>query len=93
MVTKLERRSLENVKNVVAKSGWKCQTRSIRSMEKNKLKMDCAEMEKMVEGEFRKYLRRKGKKPAVIDVSIAFETPPPMRLLAQFKKNKGLFGK
>ena len=33
------------------------------------------------------------KKPAVIDVSIAFETPPPMRLLAQFKKNKGLFGK
>jgi len=33
------------------------------------------------------------KKPAVIDVSIAFETPPPMRLLAQYKKNKGLFGK
>jgi acetolactate synthase-1/2/3 large subunit len=32
------------------------------------------------------------KKPAVIDVSIAFETPPPMRLLAQYKKNKGLFG-
>ncbi|MFX1377815.1 MAG: thiamine pyrophosphate-binding protein [Promethearchaeota archaeon] len=33
------------------------------------------------------------KKPAVIDVSIAFETPPPMKLLAQYKKNKGLFGK
>jgi acetolactate synthase-1/2/3 large subunit len=33
------------------------------------------------------------KKPAVIDVTIAFETPPPMRLLAQYKKNKGLFGK
>ncbi len=33
------------------------------------------------------------KKPAVIDVSIAFETPPPMRLLAQYKKNKGLFNK
>ncbi|MFW9828733.1 MAG: thiamine pyrophosphate-binding protein [Candidatus Thorarchaeota archaeon] len=32
------------------------------------------------------------KKPAVIDVSIAFETPPPMRLLAQYKKNKGLYG-
>ncbi|MFX1390402.1 MAG: thiamine pyrophosphate-binding protein [Promethearchaeota archaeon] len=32
------------------------------------------------------------KKPAVLDVSIAFETPPPMRLLAQYKKNKGLFG-
>ncbi|MFW9819048.1 MAG: thiamine pyrophosphate-binding protein [Candidatus Thorarchaeota archaeon] len=33
------------------------------------------------------------KKPAVIDVSIAFETPPPMRLIAQYKKNRGLFGK
>jgi acetolactate synthase-1/2/3 large subunit len=33
------------------------------------------------------------KKPAVIDVSIAFETPPPMKLIAQYKKNKGLFGK
>ncbi len=33
------------------------------------------------------------KKPAVLDVSIAFETPPPMKLLAQYKKNKGLFGK
>ncbi len=33
------------------------------------------------------------KKPAVLDVSIAFETPPPMSLLAQYKKNKGLFGK
>ena len=32
------------------------------------------------------------KKPAVIDVSIAFETPTPMRFLAQYKKNKGLFG-
>ncbi|MFX0006619.1 MAG: thiamine pyrophosphate-binding protein [Promethearchaeota archaeon] len=33
------------------------------------------------------------KKPAVLDVNIAFETPPPMSLLAQYKKNKGLFGK
>ena len=32
------------------------------------------------------------KKPAVIDVSIAFETPTPMRFLAQYKKNKGLLG-
>ncbi len=32
------------------------------------------------------------KKPAVIDVDIAFETPTPMRFLAQYKKNKGLFG-
>ena len=32
------------------------------------------------------------KKPAVIDVEIAFETPTPMRFLAQYKKNKGLFG-
>jgi acetolactate synthase-1/2/3 large subunit len=31
-------------------------------------------------------------KPAVIDVAIAFETPTPMRFLAQYKKNKGLFG-
>ena len=31
------------------------------------------------------------KKPAVIDVDIAFETPTPMRFLAQYKKNKGLF--
>jgi acetolactate synthase-1/2/3 large subunit len=33
------------------------------------------------------------KKPAVLDVNISFETPPPMSLLAQYKKNKGLFGK
>ena len=32
------------------------------------------------------------KKPAVIDVEIAFATPTPMRFLAQYKKNKGLFG-
>ena len=32
------------------------------------------------------------KKPAVIDVDIAFETPTPMKFLAQYKKNKGLFG-
>ncbi|MHA2392462.1 MAG: thiamine pyrophosphate-binding protein [Promethearchaeota archaeon] len=32
------------------------------------------------------------KKPAVIDVDIAFETPTPMRFLAQYKKSKGLFG-
>ena len=32
------------------------------------------------------------KKPSVIDVDIAFETPTPMRFLAQYKKNKGLFG-
>ncbi len=32
------------------------------------------------------------KKPAVIDVDIAFETPTPMRFLAQYKKNMGLFG-
>ncbi|MFX1531702.1 MAG: thiamine pyrophosphate-binding protein [Promethearchaeota archaeon] len=32
------------------------------------------------------------KKPSVIDVEIAFETPTPMRFLAQYKKNMGLFG-
>ncbi|MFW9874291.1 MAG: thiamine pyrophosphate-binding protein, partial [Candidatus Thorarchaeota archaeon] len=32
------------------------------------------------------------KKPAVIDVDISFETPTPMRFLAQYKKNMGLFG-
>ncbi|MFX1321196.1 MAG: thiamine pyrophosphate-binding protein [Promethearchaeota archaeon] len=33
------------------------------------------------------------KKPAVIDVSIAFESPPAMKFLGLYKKNKGLFGK
>jgi hypothetical protein len=33
------------------------------------------------------------KKPAVIDVDIAFETPPAMKLLGLYKKNKGLYGK
>ncbi len=32
------------------------------------------------------------KKPAVLDIEIAFETPPAMKLLGLFKKNKGLFG-
>ncbi|MFX0080155.1 MAG: thiamine pyrophosphate-binding protein [Candidatus Hodarchaeota archaeon] len=32
------------------------------------------------------------KKPAVIDVDISFETPTPMRFLAQYKKNMGLYG-
>lgn len=32
------------------------------------------------------------KRPSVIDVDIAFETPTPMRFLAQYKKNMGLFG-
>lgn len=32
------------------------------------------------------------KKPAVIDVSIAFETPPAMKLIGLYKKSKGLFG-
>ncbi|MFX1354794.1 MAG: thiamine pyrophosphate-dependent enzyme, partial [Promethearchaeota archaeon] len=32
------------------------------------------------------------KKPAVIDVDIAFETPSAMKLLGLYKKNKGLFG-
>ncbi|MFW9881965.1 MAG: thiamine pyrophosphate-binding protein, partial [Candidatus Thorarchaeota archaeon] len=31
-------------------------------------------------------------KPAVIDVDISFETPAPMRFLAQYKKKMGLFG-
>ncbi|MFX1500595.1 MAG: thiamine pyrophosphate-binding protein [Promethearchaeota archaeon] len=33
------------------------------------------------------------KKPAVIDVEIAFETPPAMKLLGLYKESKGLFGK
>ena len=33
------------------------------------------------------------KKPAVLDVEIAFETPTAMKLLGIYKKNKGLFGK
>lgn len=33
------------------------------------------------------------KKPAVLDVDIAFETPPAMKLIGLYKKNKGLFGK
>ncbi|MFX1257448.1 MAG: thiamine pyrophosphate-binding protein [Promethearchaeota archaeon] len=32
------------------------------------------------------------KKPAVIDVDIAFETPPAMKLIGLYKKSKGLFG-
>ncbi|MFW9936854.1 MAG: thiamine pyrophosphate-binding protein [Candidatus Thorarchaeota archaeon] len=32
------------------------------------------------------------KKPAVIDVSIAFESPPAGKFLGLYKKNKGLFG-
>jgi acetolactate synthase-1/2/3 large subunit len=32
------------------------------------------------------------KKPAVLDIEIAFETPSAMKLLGLFKKNKGLFG-
>ncbi|MFX0188104.1 MAG: thiamine pyrophosphate-binding protein [Candidatus Hodarchaeota archaeon] len=32
-------------------------------------------------------------KPAVIDVDIAFETPPAMKLIGLYKKSKGLFGK
>lgn len=32
------------------------------------------------------------KKPAVIDVEIAFETPSAMKFLGLYKKNKGLFG-
>ncbi|UCD01069.1 MAG: thiamine pyrophosphate-binding protein [Promethearchaeota archaeon] len=32
------------------------------------------------------------KKPAVLDVDIAFETPPAMKFLGLYKKNKGLFG-
>ena len=32
------------------------------------------------------------KKPAVLDVEIAFETPPAMKFLGLYKKNKGLFG-
>jgi len=32
------------------------------------------------------------KKPAVIDVTIAFETPPAMKLIGLYKKQKGLFG-
>ena len=33
------------------------------------------------------------KKPAVIDVSIAYESPPAGKFLGLYKKNKGLFGK
>ena len=33
------------------------------------------------------------KKPSVIDVDIAFETPPAMKLLGLYKKSKGLYGK
>jgi len=32
------------------------------------------------------------KKPAVLDVEIAFETPSAMKFLGLYKKNKGLFG-
>jgi len=32
------------------------------------------------------------KKPAVIDVSIAYESPPAGKFLGLYKKNKGLFG-
>jgi len=31
------------------------------------------------------------KKPAVLDVEIAFETPPAMKIVGLYKKNKGLF--
>ncbi|MFO8019294.1 MAG: thiamine pyrophosphate-binding protein [Promethearchaeia archaeon] len=31
-------------------------------------------------------------KPAVIDVDIAFETPPAMKIIGLYKKSKGLFG-
>ena len=33
------------------------------------------------------------KKPAVLDVDIAFETPAAMKLLGLYKRSKGLFGK
>ncbi len=33
------------------------------------------------------------KKPAVLDIDIEFETPPAMKLLGLYKKNKGLFSK
>ncbi|MHA1291147.1 MAG: thiamine pyrophosphate-binding protein [Promethearchaeota archaeon] len=33
------------------------------------------------------------KKPAVIDVEIAFETPLAMQIIGHYKKSKGLFGK
>ncbi|TFF90175.1 MAG: thiamine pyrophosphate-binding protein [Promethearchaeota archaeon] len=38
-------------------------------------------------------LRRalESKKPAVLDVEIAFETPPAMKIVGLYKKNKGLF--
>ena len=44
--------------------------------------------------EIRPALQRaiESKKPAVIDIDIAFETPAAMKLLGLFKKNKGLFG-
>jgi len=44
--------------------------------------------------EIRPALQRaiESKKTAVIDIDIAFETPTAMKLLALFKKNKGLFG-
>lgn len=32
------------------------------------------------------------KKPAVLDVDVAFETPPAMKIIGLYKKNKGLFG-
>lgn len=31
-------------------------------------------------------------KPSVIDVDISFETPPAMKIIGLYKKNKGLFG-
>ena len=32
-------------------------------------------------------------KPAVIDVDVAFETPPAMKVIGLYKKSKGLFGR
>jgi len=32
-------------------------------------------------------------KPAVIDVEVAFETPPAMKVIGLYKKSKGLFGR
>jgi acetolactate synthase-1/2/3 large subunit len=45
--------------------------------------------------EFQPALKRaiESKKTAVIDVSIAFESPPAGKFLGTYKKNKGLFGK
>lgn len=36
---------------------------------------------------------KQSKKPAVIDVSVAFESPPAGKFLGLYKKSKGLFGK